>query len=275
MQHWEQVNIGEFTGPLDLLVTMIKDKKISIMDINLIELADQYLNYINSQKALDIEIASEYLAMAAYLIELKSHLLLSRDNNEAQEDEYSYDDFLEQLTKYDQIKSVTDFFINKQHEYLATFSKPKSKTHFAVKQIYDQEEELMINPLNIDMEDFAQIFKKVMMQAEMTNFNEHIAFEDEPYNTVVIEALSPQDIASLILTKMKTNKIKEWKLEELLSTDIFSLKNLISTFLAILDLVRYSIAKVQQMENTLLVQFSKEALEDESMIDAVEVQNYE
>ncbi|ATZ18853.1 segregation and condensation protein A [Williamsoniiplasma somnilux] len=272
MKHWEEVNIGHFSGPLDLLVTMIKEKKISIMDVNLIELADQYLEYINSQKALDIEIASEYLAMAAQLIELKSHLLLPREQEEFYEEDYSYENFLEQLTRYDQIKSVTDFFASKQEEYLKSFSKNKTKTKFSAKIQKNNETEDLFDPLSMDMEDFAQIFKRLMMQAEIRDFDPNFVLEEESYNTITTEILSPQDISNMILNKMQSNKFKEWRLEELVSKEIMNLRNLISTFLAVLDLVRHSVAKIEQKDNTLLIQFSKEVLEDEKIIKALEVQ---
>ncbi|WP_026389686.1 segregation and condensation protein A [[Acholeplasma] multilocale] len=273
MRRWEEVNIGEFSGPLDLLLAMVKDKKINIMDVNLIELSSQYLDYINVQQQLDIEIASEYLVVAAQLIEIKSRLLLPKEVEFEGDEDSSYEDLLVQLTKYEQIRSVTDFFAFRQEEYLKTFSKPKTKTNFATKLAKD-EGDLLVDPLNMDMESFAQIFKKIMMQAEMRNYDDFDLIEEE-YNTITTDVISPQEIADIILNKMKSNKFKEWPLEELLTSDQFNIKNLISTFLAILDLVRHQIATVKQAENTLHIRFTEDVINDESLIERIEVEGYE
>ncbi|AUF83677.1 chromosome segregation protein ScpA [Mesoplasma syrphidae] len=273
MRRWEEVNIGEFSGPLDILLAMVKDKKINIVDVNLIELSNQYIEYINLQQQLDIEIASEYLVMAAQLIELKSKMLLPKENDFNDQEDYSYEEFLEQLTQYEQIRSVTDFFANKQEEYLRTFSKSKSKISF-VSKMKQNDVELMVDPLDIDMEAFAKIFKKVMTDSEMRNYDSFEIFEEE-YSTITTEVISPQEIADMILEKMKSNKHKQWELEELLEANAFNIKNLISTFLAVLDLVRHQIIKVNQKDDKLEIAFTIAVLEDESLIKRIEVEGYE
>lgn len=270
MQHWEEIQIGHFSGPLDLLLTMIREKKMSITDVNLVTLTDQYLLYLESQKLLDIEIASEYLALAAQLIEMKSVYLLPKDLDQVFEEDNVYEDFLDQLSRYEQIRSVTDFFLEKQTEYFQTFSKPRSKTKFSNKTPQlEVETETMIDPLDLDLETFSQVFKRVMMHSEMRN-HELLEEMDVNFNTITTENISPQEISAMILKIMQTNKLKTWKLEELLTSDWLNLKNLISTFLAVLDLVRYQVVRIQQAETTLLVEFSPEALKDTAIIENVE-----
>src|SRR5699024_12047255 len=70
------VKLDAFEGPLDLLLHLIKQYEIDIYDIPLAEIADQYTTYIHTMKYLELNIASEYLVMAATLIELKSQMLL-------------------------------------------------------------------------------------------------------------------------------------------------------------------------------------------------------
>ena len=71
--------INEFEGPLDLLLHLIKESKMNIMDIEIEKITDQYMNYLDLQEKMNLEIASEYLVMASELIELKSKLLLHRN----------------------------------------------------------------------------------------------------------------------------------------------------------------------------------------------------
>ena len=73
-----KVKINEFEGPLDLLLHLIKESNIDIYDISIEEITKQYLNYINQMESLDIEVASEYLVMAAELMLIKSKTLLPK-----------------------------------------------------------------------------------------------------------------------------------------------------------------------------------------------------
>ena len=74
--------INDFEGPLDVLLHLIKESKMDIMDIDVVSLTNQYLNFINSMEDNDITIASEYLTLASELIYLKSRYLLPQDKDE-------------------------------------------------------------------------------------------------------------------------------------------------------------------------------------------------
>ena len=71
-----KVKIDEFEGPLDLLLHLIKESNIDIYDIQISEITEQYLDYIETMEVLNLSIASEYLVMAAELIEMKAKALL-------------------------------------------------------------------------------------------------------------------------------------------------------------------------------------------------------
>ena len=69
--------INEFEGPLDLLLHLIKESEMDIMDIEIVKLTDQYLDYITSMESMNLSIASEYLVVASDLMYLKSKILLN------------------------------------------------------------------------------------------------------------------------------------------------------------------------------------------------------
>ena len=71
-----QVNLDQFNGPLDLLLDLAKSQKVNLENISITLLADQFLEYINKVKDINLDIASEYLVMATWLAYLKSKLLL-------------------------------------------------------------------------------------------------------------------------------------------------------------------------------------------------------
>ena len=79
--------IGDFEGPLDLLLHLIKQDKKDIFDINITEITEKYVEYIKKMEELNLDVASEYLVMAAELIEMKSRHLLPIENKQENEEE--------------------------------------------------------------------------------------------------------------------------------------------------------------------------------------------
>ena len=82
-----EVKIDAFEGPLDLLLHLIKESKVDIWDIKIVDITDQYLKYIKSMQELNLNVASEYLVMASELMEMKSKMLLPRYKEEEEEEE--------------------------------------------------------------------------------------------------------------------------------------------------------------------------------------------
>ena len=81
------VTIDKFDGPLDLMLHLIKEKKLDLLDLDMSVLCDQYMAYLNSMQQLHLEIASEYLAELASLIEYKSRMMLPGKQDELPQDE--------------------------------------------------------------------------------------------------------------------------------------------------------------------------------------------
>ena len=82
-----EFKINEFEGPLDLLLHLIKESKMDIMNIEIEEITKQYMNYLEEQEKMNLEIASEYLVLASELLEIKSKMLLPSFKNEEDEKE--------------------------------------------------------------------------------------------------------------------------------------------------------------------------------------------
>ena len=94
----------DFEGPLDLLLHLVKESKMDIYEINIHDIINQYLDFIHSLEEKNIDIASEYLVMAAELIHLKSKLLVNRNEEENEEDEFSFnseEDLKNKLIEYE------------------------------------------------------------------------------------------------------------------------------------------------------------------------------
>ena len=103
------INIDKFSGPLDLLLHLIKESNIDIYNINIADITDQYMKYIKSMEELNLSIASSYLIMASELMYLKSKMLLPRnqDNEIEDEEELTKEELINRLIEYKKYKEVS------------------------------------------------------------------------------------------------------------------------------------------------------------------------
>ncbi|WP_434336146.1 segregation and condensation protein A [Mycoplasma capricolum] len=265
MKHWQELTIDQFSGPIELLWLMIKEKKLDIVELSLLEIVDQYLAYIKQNQQLDIEIASEYLIIASQLIELKSRYLLFKDQQDEQVDQIDYDDLVYQISQYNQIKEISDQLFNAQEVYLQTFSKKRSKQTFKKDLIFKNSEPL-IDLNDLDLDKLTEIFYNVITNSKSLNYQTDFELETEIYQTLTTPSLSVHEVILDVVNKVTSNKLKEWKLEELLDILEFNLKNFIVIFLAILDLVRYQILEIDTRGKDIYVCLRKEVIENENLI---------
>lgn len=117
------VEINDFSGPLDLLLHLIKSNKMDIYDINIELITREYIDYINNNKDLTIDACSEYLVMASELIHLKSKLLLHHEDEDDEEYEINNEEELrDRLLEYQKIKDMAnDFrFLEERRSYVYT-----------------------------------------------------------------------------------------------------------------------------------------------------------
>ena len=101
------ITINDFSGPLDLLLHLIKKDNISIFDVDINKIADEYLNYIKEQNKINLNISSEYLVIASELLEIKSNSLLPNEKNNDDEDEFTKERLINRLIEYEQYKNIT------------------------------------------------------------------------------------------------------------------------------------------------------------------------
>lgn len=108
------ITINDFEGPLDLLLHLVKTSKMDIYEINTSYIIEEYLKYISEMQDLNIDVASEYLVMAAELIHLKSKMLINIDDEESQDDDEfsisSEEELQQRLIDYEKFKKSTDSF---------------------------------------------------------------------------------------------------------------------------------------------------------------------
>ena len=103
-----RVHLQQFEGPLDLLLYLIRKEEMNILDINIVEITKTYLDYIKLMKEFDLEVAGEFVAMAATLIHIKSKMLLPQynENGEVLEIEDPRKELVQKLLEYEKYKEA-------------------------------------------------------------------------------------------------------------------------------------------------------------------------
>ncbi|RDI41282.1 segregation/condensation protein A [Falsibacillus pallidus] len=127
------VKVDAFEGPLDLLLHLINSLEIDIYDIPMAQITEQYLMYVHAMKELKLDVASEYLVMAATLLAIKSKTLLPKHHDDLDEEEFEFEDemdprdeLVERLIEYKKYKSAADELKQREQERGQIFTKPPS-----------------------------------------------------------------------------------------------------------------------------------------------------
>ena len=155
------VDLNQFSGPLDLLLDLAKSQKVKIEDISITKLADQFLEYISKAEKLNLDIASEYLVMATWLAYLKSKLLLPQ----TEEDEFKVDEVAEklklQLKKLELIRLLSDQMLKKKRLGRDIFMRGiKGK----IKSIYSEK-------YSVNLYDLLKSYSTIYMQKDFQKIN--------------------------------------------------------------------------------------------------------
>ena len=154
------VKLQAFEGPLDLLLHLIDKNKINIYDIPIAEITDQYLEYINNMEIKDMDVMSEFLVMAATLINIKSRMLLPSTDNESEEDIDPRQELVDKLLEYKMFKYVSDKLRDKQEDA----SRVLFKNPTIPDEIADYKEEIDVNELigDLTLSKLHEIFNSII-----------------------------------------------------------------------------------------------------------------
>ena len=110
-----ELKLDNFAGPLDLLCYLIDKNKMDIYEVEISKIADQYIEYINNQEKMNLEIASEFLVMASTLILIKSKGLLPKENDD--EAELTEEELLKRIIEYKRFKEISKLFKERMDIY--------------------------------------------------------------------------------------------------------------------------------------------------------------
>lgn len=143
------IKIDNFEGPLDLLCHLIDKNKMNIYDINLSEITDQYLDYLNEQEKLNLEIASEFLVMASTLLFLKSKKLLPQQEEE--EEEITEEELIRRIIEYKKFKEISKVFKENYQEYSKRYFKGQEEIELPKQKIEKDYDNTIIPTLYVKL----------------------------------------------------------------------------------------------------------------------------
>lgn len=215
-----EVKIDNFEGPLDLLLHLIKESKVDIWEISIVDIAEEYLAYIQRMEKLNLDIASEYLVMASELIEMKSRMLLPRQEKEVgeEEEEDPKERLIRRLVEYQKYKEITKNF--KELESLRQEFYTKAPDN-----LKEYVEEGVVPSSDVTLEDLMLAFQKFLNRKEL----------EKPLQTTVTkkEITVEERRKSIrdILTKRK--RVDFFELFEVVTKEY-----IVVTFLAILEMAK-------------------------------------
>lgn len=214
-----EVKIDAFEGPLDLLLHLIKESKVDIWDIKIVDITDQYLNYIQAMENLNLNVASEYLVMASELIEMKSKMLLPRvADNEEVEEEDPREVLIKRLVEYQKYKDMTKNFKELEsirHEFYTK----------APENLKEYVEEEMVVSNDVTLDDLMLAFQKFLERKKAS----------QPLSTTVTkkEITVEERRKSIRSILRKKGKVDFFELFEVVTKEY-----VVVTFLAILEMAR-------------------------------------
>ncbi len=226
-----KITIDAFEGPMDLLLHLIKTSDIDIYEIELEEITKQYLSYIEAMEEMNLNIASEYLIVAAELIEMKSAMLLPKKNIE--EDTYEEDpreNLIKRLLEYKQYKEITSEFKEMELERKQYLTKlPDSLLEY-------KDENTSFNFGEVGLSDLLNAFQKFLERKQ----------EEKPIHTKITKKEYSVHVRSNEIRNMLKKK-KKIEFEELF--EIVTKDYVVVTFLSILDLAKKQELEIKQENN--------------------------
>lgn len=219
-----KVFLETFEGPLDLLLYLIKRQNLDILDIPIVQITRQYVEYIDLMEELHIELAAEYLVMAAMLAEIKSRMLLPKKKYEEEDEEDPRAALVRKLQEYEQYKLAAQ----KINEL------PRcGRDIFAAIADHSNLDSVKTAP-EIDFNQLLSAFKQVLQRAHFR----------KAY-TVPKDTLSVQDRISIIMKRLRSDSFISF-------ADCFDLKEgrlgIVVTFIAILELFKSAVIEVVQSD---------------------------
>ena len=219
-----EIFLEAFEGPLDMLLYLIRKQNFNILDIPMAGVTRQYLSYVDEIRARNLELAAEYLLMAAMLIEIKSRMLLPpKKVADGEEAEDPRAELVRRLLEYEQIK-LASAQLNEIPQYGRDFLKA---------QVYI-EQSLQPRFPDVSMDELQEAWRDILKRAQLVQ-----------HHKISREELSVREHMSIVLRKLQGRKFIEF---EHLFDPTQGVPVLVVTFIALLELAKETLIEITQAE---------------------------
>ena len=219
-----EVILEQFEGPLDLLLYLIRKQNLDILEINVAEITAQYMLYVDLMQTVHLELAGEYLVMAAMLAEIKSRILLPRPAELAEEEEDPRAELIRRLQDYERFKQAAEDIDELPRMGRDTFEVEIKPPEYSAEKHHP----------DVDFKELMLAFSDVLHRANM--FTEHAVHK---------EKLSTRERMSDILSRLQTGDFIPF-------TRLFTVEEgrsgVVTTFLATLELIKEQLIEIVQNE---------------------------
>lgn len=219
-----QIFLESFEGPLDLLLYLIRRQNLDILDIPMLEITRQYMDYVELVKVFNLELAADYLVMAAVLAEIKSRMLLPRPATEEGDEEDPRAELVRRLQEYERFKKAA--------EDMDAMPRIGRDVWVASTELPNLD---LVKPVpDVDLKEILVALRDVMKRVELTQSH-----------FVAMEPLSVRERMSAILEKLSQVHFTDFPA---LFTPAEGRMGVVVTFLAIMELSRESLVEIIQSE---------------------------
>ena len=220
-----EIYLDSFEGPLDLLIYLIRKNNIDILDIPMANLTSQYINYVEKMRVIKFELAADYLLMSAMLIEIKSRMLLPKPILEDDEDDPRAE-LVKKLIEYELMKDASENLKNM----------PQVGKNIMIAQSYFERVTEIEYP-DVSVDELFDAWKNVLRRAKQ--FEQHQISRSE---------LSVREHMTIILRKLNEKDLLEFS--SFFDTDKEPIPKLVVCFLAILELTKEGLIKINQQSSS-------------------------
>ncbi|CAN5539737.1 segregation/condensation protein A [soil metagenome] len=217
-----KLKLGEFAGPLDLLLFLIKQEQANIFDIPIARITDEYVSYIRLMKRLDITVAADFLVMAATLIEIKSKMLLPQEilDDSTEEFEDPRRELVDRLLEYEKFKLAAEMLYERTTVEQAVFSRG---------EIESDENNAEINASVFDL---LSVFQKIL-----SRHKEEVQMEIHREEVSLVDML--RNLKKRIFQNGELNLLSFFE-------EMHTKRELVTAFMAVLEIVRTESVKLLQ-----------------------------
>ncbi|WP_407879490.1 segregation and condensation protein A [Furfurilactobacillus entadae] len=226
------IKINDFEGPLDLLLHLIRSSEMDIYDIQISAITAQYLGYLHQMKEMKLDVAGEYLVMAATLMTIKSRMLLPRAEPELTEEDGQVLDpraeLVSQLLEYRRYQQAANELRDKEQDRKQQFTRAASAVP----------DDITLAPISpgLNLDDLQAAFEKMLSRRQVT----------QPlFKTVATEQFSLREQMHVVLTQL--DQVRPTTFDALFTVQPTT-DEVVTTFLAVLELAKLSAVRFEQAE---------------------------